>query len=113
LHKEEKRQYYQTHKAEYNARDRNRSARKRAVAGKHTPKQIHEQYDRQKGKCYYCRKKVKWGDHHVDHTFPLSRVVGTDIPANDISYLVITCAHCNESKGAKFPWEWPEGGRLL
>ncbi len=44
---------------------------------------------------------------------PLSRVAGTDIPANDISYLVLACPACNLSKGDKFPWEFPEGGRLL
>jgi hypothetical protein len=36
-----------------------------------------------------------------------------DIPANDISYLVISCGPCNVSKGARFPWEWIDGGRLL
>ncbi len=90
----------------------NHLARKRAIPGKHTAQQIHEQYDRQKGQCYYCRKPVKWGKHHTDHTFPVSRA-SSDIPANDISYLVMTCMLCNTSKGNKYPWEWPEGGRLL
>jgi|SRR5258707_5981075 len=91
----------------------NRRSRKMAVQGTYTAQQIREQYDRQKGKCYYCHKKVEWGKHHIDHTFPLSRVAGTDIPANDISYLVLTCPTCNQSKHNKFPWEWPEGNRLL
>jgi hypothetical protein len=39
-------------------------------------------------------------------------VVGTDIPANSIDYLVLSCPTCNLSKGDKFPWEWLDGGRL-
>src|SRR6266581_1000839 len=91
-------------------------SRKQAVLGNHTPEQIQEQLHRQKRKCYYCHdrlKKIKGNYiYHVDHTFPLSRVAGTDIPANDIAYLVITCPTCNKSKSDKFPWEFFEGGRL-
>jgi len=102
------------------SRNRNRRARKRAVQGKHTPSQIQEQLQRQHYRCYYAAcdhqkfQKVNGRYvYHVEHTFPLSRVKGTNIPANDISYIVLACPHCNESKGDKFPWEWPEGGRLL
>lgn len=110
-----RRQYNQTErgKAANLASIHNRRSRKLAITGSYTPQQVREQYDRQKGKCYYCHHKVQWGKHELEHTFPLSRVVGTDIPANDISYLVITCKPCNRSKGNKFPWEWFEGGRLL
>lgn len=97
-----------------------RRARKRDVPGTHTAAQIQEQLKRQKYRCYYTAcghakfKKIKGRYvYHIDHTFPLSRVAGSDIPANDISYLVLTCPDCNLSKGDKFPWEWPEGGRLL
>lgn len=96
---------------------RNRRARKRSVKGTYTSEQIQDQLKRQKHKCYYCHtrfKKAKGRDvYHVEHTFPLSRVVGSDMPANDIGYLVLACPHCNKSKHNKFPWEWPEGGRLL
>jgi len=95
------------------ARRHNRRAREKQVQGTHTPQQIREQYQRQKGKCYYCHKKVTWGKHHIEHTFPISRMAGTNIPANDISYLVIACDPCDRKKNNKFPWEWPEGGRLL
>jgi HNH endonuclease len=96
---------------------RNREARKKAVLGAHTPEQIQDQLKRQKHKCYYCQKQLQKVEgkyvYHVEHTFPLSRVAGTDIPANSIDYLVLACPHCNTSKKDKFPWEWPEGGRLL
>lgn len=98
----------------------NRRALKRAVAGTYTPSQIAELLKRQRYRCYYAAcgyakfKKVKGKYlYHIDHTFPLSRVAGTDIPANNIEYLVLTCEHCNETKSNKFPWEWPEGGKLL
>ncbi len=89
--------------------NRNRDARKKAIPGNHTPEQVREQYERQKGKCYYCQQKIKWGKHHVDHTFPLSR----DGARNDIDSLVITCPPCNLKKHDKYPWEFYEGGKLL
>jgi len=104
----------------YRVHARNRYARKKAVAGAYTPEQIQDQLRRQKHRCYYAAcghaKFKKTKDryvYHIEHTFPVSRVAGSDIPANDIGYLVLTCPACNISKGDKFPWEWPEGGRLL
>lgn len=103
--------------------NRTYEARKSAVPGTHTPEQIREQLKRQKYRCYYAAcgfskfekdNNFSYGYRcHVEHTFPLSRVAGTDIPANDIGYLVLSCDSCNNSKRDKFPWEWPEGGRLL
>lgn len=97
-----------------------RRAIKRAIQGNHTSEQIQEQLKKQRYRCYYAacghakfEKRNGKYIYHIDHTFPLVRVVGTDIPANDMSYLVLACPHCNASKSDKFPWEWPEGGRLL
>jgi hypothetical protein len=92
-------------------------ARKKAISGTYTLEQIQDQLKRQKHRCYYCSTtfEKKNGTHvyHIDHTFPLSRVADTDIPANDISYLVLACPSCNLSKNNRFPWEFPEGGKLL
>lgn len=49
--------------------------------------------------CFYCGEKIK--KFHLDHFIPLSRG-GTNWPDN----LVISCCPCNQSKGAKMPWEW-------
>jgi hypothetical protein len=102
------------------ARVRNRRAKKNSIPGVHTPQQIQEQLTRQEHRCYYAACGYSKFDqingkyiYHVDHTFPISRVAGTDIPANSIEYLVLACPACNMSKGNKFPWEFPEGGRLL
>ena len=137
-----KRQYHDEHKEEEKAYTKavrstpegklkrrieahTRRANERAVAGEHSPEEILEQLKRQKYKCYYAAcghskfPKVKndngeWEyEYHVDHTYPISRIVGTDIPGNDMGYLVLTCGYCNVHKWSKFPWEWPEGGRLL
>lgn len=105
-------------------RAHNYRARQKEVQGTYTPEQIEEQLKRQKYRCYYARcgfsrfKRIKENGkwkylYHVEHTFPISRVAGMDIPANDMSYLVLACESCNDSKNNKFPWEWPEGGRLL
>src|SRR6266571_3813663 len=106
----ETRELHRIHKHTYRAR-------KRAVTGTHTASQIRELLKQQKHKCYYCSTRFQQVKgkyiYHVDHTFPLSRAVGSDIPANDISYLVLACPACNQSKGDKFPWEFPDGGKLL
>ncbi len=86
---------------------RRRKARKQAAEGTHTPEEIQQQYQRQKGCCYYCGEKVG-NNYHVDHIVPLSRG-----GSNDISNLVIACPTCNLRKHDKLPHEWPEGGRLL
>lgn len=117
---ERSKRYYQANKASHHARVRAYRARERGIAGTHTPEQIEEQFKRQKGRCYYAAcgyakfKKIK-GKYvfHVEHTYPLSRVVGSAIPANSIDYLVLACPTCNISKGNKFPWEWVEGGRMF
>ncbi len=92
-----------------------RRARKKALQdiGAHTGQQIQEQLKRQRCRCYYCQAKFERRYiYHVDHTFPISRASGDD-PINDISYLVLACPTCNLKKNDKFPWEFPEGGRLL
>lgn len=94
-----------------------RRAREKVVLGTHTSQQIQDLLKRQKHKCYYCFTKFEKKNgkyvYHVEHTFPISRVAGTDIPANDISYLVLACPSCDRNKSDKFPWEFFEGGRLL
>ncbi len=95
----------------------NRRARKKSIPGTHTLEQIHDLLKRQRYRCYYCKNKFKRinGNYsfEIEHTFPVKRVAGTAIPANDISYIVLACKPCNASKGSRFPWEYPEGGRLL
>lgn len=96
---------------------RNRRAHAKDISGSYTVAQIQDLLTRQKYKCYYCASKFEQRDgkyiYHIDHTFPINRVVGANIPANDISYLVLACPSCNHKKSDKFPWEFPEGGRLL
>lgn len=90
-----------------NAKNRLRRALKRGSGGKHTPQDVQKQYVNQKGKCYYCKKKVG-KVYHVDHVIPLIRG-GSNGPEN----IVIACPTCNLRKNDKMPHEWAEGGRLL
>lgn len=92
------------------ARAHNRRARKRNAIGTHTVEELHQQLKRQKGKCYYCHKKLGKGrdSWNGDHVIPLSRG-GT----NYIDNIVIACPSCNSKKNNKLPHEWAEGGRLL
>jgi len=84
-----------------------RRGRIRNAEGTHTVADIKAQYGRQKGKCYWCGKKLS-KPYHLDHVVPLSRG-GSNSPEN----IVISCPPCNLSKGNKLPHEWIEGGRLL
>src|SRR5260221_8387159 len=84
----------------------NRRARKKAATGTYTAQDVQAQYKRQKGKCYWCGKKL--GKYDVDHIVPLSRG-GSNQPDN----LVIACPTCNQKRNNKLPHEFYEGGRLL
>ncbi|SRR5258708_7584379 len=94
------------HRDRANVCKRNYYARKRQAQGSHTAQDVQKQYERQKGKCYYCKRKL--ATYHVDHVIPLSRG-GSNGPEN----LVIACPSCNSSKHNKLLHEWPKGGRLL
>lgn len=102
-----RRTYRLAHIEKERAITRNRHARKKSNGGIHTEADIQKQYANQKGKCYYCQKKVG-KTYHVDHVIPLSRG-----GSNDPSNLVIACTVCNARKYNKLPHEWPEGGRLF
>jgi 5-methylcytosine-specific restriction endonuclease McrA len=82
------------------ARVRNRDARKKGNGGMHTAADILAQCNRQKGRCYWCQKKVG-DDYHVDHVVPIC-LGGSNGPEN----LVVSCAACNRKKGGKHPMEF-------
>lgn len=84
-----------------------RRARRLQAEGAYTIADTQAQYERQKGRCYWCNVKVG-NTYDVDHIVPLSRG-GTNWPEN----IVIACPSCNRSRGDKLPHEWPQGGRLL
>lgn len=84
-----------------------RKAQKKASEGSYTSQQLQEQFQRQKGKCYYCKKKLAQG-WHADHVTPLSKG-----GSNTIENIVIACQTCNLHKSAKLPHEWLENGRLF
>lgn len=82
-----------------------RRARELQAEGTHTADDVALQMKSQRSKCWWCGIAV--GDtYHVDHVRPLARG-GSNGPEN----IVISCPHCNLSKGAKLPQEW--NGRLL
>jgi len=91
------------------AQKHRRRARKQGNGGTHTSADIQRAGDSQNWVCWwrgpgctvYCRDK-----YHVDHLIPIARG-----GHNDPSNIVISCPHCNDSKGAKTPDEFC--GRLL
>jgi hypothetical protein len=90
------------------ARNHNRHARQKGAEGSFTEQDMRLQYQRQKGKCYWCHQAIAWDKRHDDHITPLNRG-GSNWPDN----LCVSCPRCNLSRHDKLPHEWPEGGRLL
>lgn len=106
---EKQRRYLQTERGRMvgKAHRHKRRALKRASKGSYTTQQLQEQFQRQKGKCYWC--KVKLGKMwHADHVIPLAKG-----GSNTIDNIVAACPTCNMRRKDKLPHEWPEGGRLL
>jgi len=99
-HPETYREWLRAHPEKVATKNRNRRAREAGNGGVHTDADVIAQYERQKGKCFYCGKKLD-DDYHVDHVVPLA-LGGSNGPEN----LVIACAYCNVSKGAKHPIEF-------
>lgn len=89
-----------------------RRARKLAAEGSFTAEEIRSLFQKQKGKCAICSKKLeKLGKNkfHADHIHPLSKG-GT----NWITNIQLTCKRCNLSKGPKDPISFAqEKGKLL
>lgn len=82
-----------------------RRARKLNAHGTFSSKDIEIQLKAQKGLCWHCGELL--GEkYHADHLIPLSRG-GSNDPRN----IVISCPHCNLSKGDKLLWEW--NGKLF
>lgn len=85
-----------------------RRARERGAAGTYTKEELQQRYAAQQGRCHWCHQKL--GKHartwHADHVIPLA-----EGGSNDIGNIVVSCASCNYSKGARMPWEF--AGRLF
>lgn len=74
-----------------------------AASDRHfTAKDIERQYKAQKGRCYWCGKKLG-KSYHVDHIVPIARG-GSNAPEN----IVIACPPCNLSKNDSLPHEWSD-----
>lgn len=102
-------EWYQNNPGARAAHSRQRRARAKGADGSHTAQDIRDIFELQNGKCAYCRKKLKFGDHHVDHIQALSRG-----GRNDRANLQITCAECNMSKKARDPIEFAQSlGKLI
>jgi len=105
--REKKRRWRANNPEKHRAEKERRRAWKLNAEGEYTADDIKAQYSRQKGKCYWCNVKLN-NKYHVDHIVPLSRG-GSNRPDN----IVCACPHCNDSRGAKLPHEWVQGGKLL
>ena len=92
--------YSAAHPEQRAARLRNYRARQKGNGGSHTAADIQVQFVHQKGRCFWCKKKVG-KKYHVDHVTPLSKG-GSNGPEN----LVVACEACNLTKAAKHPMDF-------
>jgi hypothetical protein len=77
----------------------NYRARKKGNGGTFTFKELNELFEQQEGFCYYCGELLYASfdrEIHIEHKIPISRG-----GSNDITNIVLSCAKCNLSKGAK------------
>ena len=98
--REQEAQWRKAHPGNLSAIWARRRAAKHNASGSHTAQDIADQYDRQKGKCFWCGKRVG-EEYHVDHVVPLAKG-GSNGPEN----LVIACPSCNISKRDKHPMDF-------
>lgn len=92
--------YYENNRETVLANSRNRRARKRRAAGKHTAADIRDLMTRQKGRCAFCLQRFGKETPHIDHYVPL--VLGG---SNDRGNLRLLHKTCNLIKGARHPAE--------
>jgi 5-methylcytosine-specific restriction endonuclease McrA len=105
VHREAGRQWRKNNREQSRACINRYRARKVSAPGSYSADDVKLQYAAQRGKCWWCGKKVGT-TYHVDHVIPLRRG-GTNYPEN----IVIACPPCNSSKRDKLPQEW--AGRLF
>jgi 5-methylcytosine-specific restriction endonuclease McrA len=79
-------------------RERARARARQRGHGEHTPLDIEEIYQAQRGRCAYCRSELPFEDVHVDHIMPLAKGGGSKR-----QNLQVTCQSCNQRKNAKHP----------
>lgn len=84
-----------------------RRARARNAGGRFTPAEIEALYQKQRGRCAWCRTSLKQG-YHRDHRQALAN--GGD---NTIQNIQLLCPTCNQKKWKKDEVSWAQSLGLL
>lgn len=77
-----------------------RTQNRRASGDKLRAQHIAGLLEHQKHRCWWCGKRIKGNEYHVDHVIPIVRG-GT----NALNNLCISCPECNMKKGARLASE--------
>lgn len=94
------RQYYKANRVRLNLYARVKMHVRKSTK-KFTVDDVSRQLRGQKFRCWWCTKKLRGNQYHIDHRIPLAK--GGE---NDARNIVIACPHCNLSKHTKMPHEF-------
>lgn len=82
-----------------------RKYRRKHASGSFTKLDVEKLLRLQENRCAYCGRRLR--GFHIDHVVPLAKN-GTNNPSN----LLLTCEHCNKSKGTKTLDQWQANRRF-
>lgn len=95
------RQWYADNVHKAKATTHNCRAKRAGSTGRISGDDIAARIELQRGLCHWCGQAIGDAEYTIDHVIPLSRG-GQNVASN----IAISCAKCNERKGASLPAEF-------
>lgn len=107
IHTARGRRWRKANPEKFAAQGRNGRMRRRNAEGHHTAAEVLALFEKQRGRCGYCRKSIRAG-YHADHIQPIARG-----GSNWISNIQLLCPKCNTRKNVSDPVDFARRVGLL